>query len=63
MALATAPKAINSRFKRLELIEIRDGIVLLVLVTMEGSVKQQMLSLPLLQEQLHRIIMAWGAKQ
>lgn len=55
VALATAPKAINSRFKRLELIEIRDGIVLLVLVTMEGSVKQQMLNLPLLQEELHRV--------
>ena len=55
VALATAPKAINSRFKRVELIEIRDGIVLLVLVTMEGSVKQQMLNLPLLQDELHRV--------
>lgn len=55
VALATAPKAVNSRFKRLELIEIRDGIVLLVLVTMEGSVKQQMLNLPLLQDELKRV--------
>ena len=55
VALATAPKAINSRVKRVELIEIRDGIVLLVLVTMEGSVKQQMLNLPLLQDDLHRV--------
>jgi len=55
VALATAPKAVNSRIKRVELIEIRDGIVLLVLVTMEGSVKQQMLNLPLLQDDLHRV--------
>ncbi len=55
VALATPPKSVKSRFKRIELIEIRDGIALLVLVTLEGNVKQQMLNLPLFQDELHRI--------
>ncbi len=55
IALATPPKASSSRLKRVELIEIRDGIVLMVLVTQEGSVKQQMLNLPVAAEVLQRL--------
>ncbi len=55
IALATPPKAPSSRLKRVELIEIRDGIVLMVLVTHEGSVKQQMLNLPVTADELQRL--------
>ncbi len=55
VALATPPKAPSSRLKRVELIEIRDGIVLMVLVTQEGSVKQQMLNLPVTADELQRL--------
>lgn len=56
-ALATPPRAPESRFKHLELISLRDTLVLLVLVLQGGTVKQQMLSLeqPLEQEVLSRI--------
>lgn len=55
IAVATPPKASSSRLKRVELIEIRDGIVLMVLVTHEGSVKQQMLNLPVAADELQRL--------
>ena len=55
VALATPPKSPRSCVKRVELIEIRDGIVLMVLVTLEGNVRQQMLSLPLNVEELQRV--------
>lgn len=55
IAVATPPKAHSSRLKRVELIEIRDGIVLMVLVTQEGSVKQQMLNLPVAADELQRL--------
>ena len=42
-ALATPPRARESNFKHLELISLRDTLVLLVLVLMGGTVKQQML--------------------
>ncbi len=56
-ALATVPTVPQSRFKHLELISLHDTVVLLVLVLMGGTVKQQMLTLdgPVSQEQLSRI--------
>jgi heat-inducible transcriptional repressor len=56
-ALATPPRAPESRFKHLELISLRDTLVLMVLVLQGGTVKQQMLNLdqPLEQESLSRI--------
>ena len=56
-ALATPPRSRESRFKHLELISLRDTLVLLVLVLMGGTVKQQMLTLdePVEQEALSRI--------
>ncbi len=56
-ALATPPRARESRFKHLELISLRDTLMLLVLVLMGGTVKQQMLSLeqPVEQEELSHL--------
>jgi heat-inducible transcriptional repressor len=56
-ALATLPRATESRFKHLELVGIRDAVVLLVLVLQEGSVKQQIITLdtPLDQSELSRV--------
>ncbi len=61
-ALATPPRARESRFKHLELISLRDTLVLLVLVLQGGTVKQQMLTAasldadqPLDQEALSRL--------
>ncbi len=56
-ALATTPKAPQSRFKHLELISLHDTVVLLVLVLLGGTVKQQLLTLdgPISQDQLSRI--------
>lgn len=53
-ALATTPRAVRSRIKHLELIGIRDAVVLLVLVLEEGAVKQQIISLaaPVTQDEL-----------
>jgi heat-inducible transcriptional repressor len=53
-ALATTPRAVHSRIKHLELIGIRDAVVLLVLVLEEGAVKQQIVSLdgPVTQDEL-----------
>jgi len=55
-ALATPPRSPESRFKHLELINLRDTLVLMVLVLQGGTVKQQMLNLeqPLDQETLSR---------
>ncbi len=52
-----APRSRESRFKHLELINLRDTLVLLVLVLMGGTVKQQMLTLdqPVEQDTLSRI--------
>lgn len=44
-ALATPPRARESRLKHLELISLRDTVVLMVMVLMGGTVKQQMLTL------------------
>ncbi len=56
-ALATPPRARESKFKHVELISLRDTLVLLVLVLMGGAVKQQMLTLdePVEQEALSRL--------
>jgi heat-inducible transcriptional repressor len=56
-ALATPPRCPESQFKHLELIGLRDTLVLMVLVLQGGTVKQQMLNLeqPLEQETLSRI--------
>jgi len=43
-ALVTAPRAPLCRFKHLELISLRDPLVLLILVLQDGTVKQQMLT-------------------
>jgi len=50
-ALATPPRTHESRFKHLELISLRDTVVLMVLVLMGGTVKQQMLTLEDVYEQ------------
>ena len=44
-ALATAPRAVRSRFKHMELVHIHGTKVLLILVLQEGTVKQQLLDL------------------
>jgi len=56
-ALVTAPRAPLCRFKHLELISLRDPLVLLILVLQDGTVKQQMLTAaqPIAQEELSRI--------
>jgi len=53
-AVATTPQAVHSRIKHLELIGIRDSVVLLVLVLEEGAVKQQIVTLngPVTQDEL-----------
>jgi heat-inducible transcriptional repressor len=42
--LVTAPRSFECRFKHLELIAIRDALVLLVVVLQDGAVLQQMLT-------------------
>jgi len=56
-SLITVPKAPQCRFKHVELISIREPLVLLVLVLQAGTVRQQMLNLndwPMTQEELSR---------
>lgn len=50
-ALATPPRAHEVRFKHVELISLRDNVVLMVLVLLGGTVKQQMLTLEEAAEQ------------
>lgn len=56
-ALATPPRADQSRFKHIELVGIHDTTVLLVLVLEDGAVKQQLLDLdePMAQAELSQI--------
>jgi heat-inducible transcriptional repressor len=56
-ALVTMPKSSHYRIKHLELISIRDTMVLLILVLQAGIVKQQVIQLenPLEQEDLSRL--------
>jgi len=56
-ALATLPHAPESRLKHLELIAIRDPLVLLIVVLEDGTVQQQMLttSRPISQDELSRV--------
>lgn len=56
-AVATPPRARESKFKHLELISLHDTLVLLVLVLQGGTVKQEMLTLdqPMDQESLSRL--------
>ncbi len=53
-SLVTAPKSSRCQVKHLELISIRDEVVLLILVLQEGTVKQQILTLdaPMSQDEL-----------
>jgi heat-inducible transcriptional repressor len=55
-ALATVPKALRCRLRHMELISIRENVVLLVLVLLGGTVKQQILHLEesLSQDELGR---------
>ncbi len=50
-SLVTLPKAAQSRFKHMELVELRDDLVLLILVLADGTVKQIHLTLPEAQSQ------------
>ena len=56
-AVATPPRSDHCRFKHIELVEVRDSLVLLVLVLHQGIVKQQMLSVDfgISQEELSQI--------
>lgn len=45
-ALVTAPKAMETVFKHLELLAINDNLILVVLVLRDGTVKQQMIAAP-----------------
>ena len=56
-ALVTMPKSSHYRIKHLELISIRDSMVLLILVLQAGVVKQQVIQMesPIQQEELSRI--------
>ena len=63
-ALAIPPRAVESRFKHLELVEIHDTKVLLVLVLQEGAVKQQIFDLDAAmgQDELSRLSNELNAK-
>ena len=56
-ALVTPPRSSRCRLKHVELISIRDLVVLLILVLQAGIVKQQVLSLstPVSQDELSRV--------
>ncbi len=57
-SLVTAPKAQRARLKHLEMIAISDTLILLVVVTAEGLVRQQMMAQPqppLTQETLNAV--------
>jgi heat-inducible transcriptional repressor len=56
-SLVTAPKSVRCQVKHLELISLRDEIVLLILVLQEGTVKQQILTLdaPMAQDVLEPV--------
>jgi heat-inducible transcriptional repressor len=56
-ALATPPRSRQSTFKHIELISLRDTLVLMVLVLHGGTIKQQMLTLdqPIEQETMSRL--------
>lgn len=44
-AVVSAPRAYDSRLKRLELIEVQEKLALLIIVTQDGTIKEQMVSL------------------
>lgn len=54
VAVVTSPHVFDCRLKRLELIGVQDKLVLLVLVTQDGTIKEQIISLeePINQEDL-----------
>ena len=56
-AVVSAPRAYDTRLKRLELIEVQERLALLIIVTQDGTVKEQMVSLeePHSQEMLGNI--------
>jgi heat-inducible transcriptional repressor len=45
-AVVTAPRSVQTEFKRLELLAINDNLILAVLILRDGSVKQQMIAAP-----------------
>ncbi len=57
VSLVTAPKASEGRLRHIELISIRDALVLLIVVMQDGQVKQQMITveMPTTQEELSRV--------
>lgn len=55
-ALVTPPQAPESRFKHLELISIRDQLVLLIVVLQDGTVQQQMLTT---DQPIHQDTLSW----
>lgn len=65
-SLVTAPKSSQCRVKHLELISIRDELVLLILVLQEGTIKQQILTwdAPVSQDELtpvaHHLSNLWS---
>jgi heat-inducible transcriptional repressor len=67
-SVVTAPKSLQCRVKHLELISIRDEVVLLILVLQEGTVKQQILTLdaPMSQDDLstaaRRLTHLWAGR-
>ena len=56
-AVVSAPRAYDSRLKRLELIEVQERLALLIIVTQDSTIKEQMISLeePHTQEVLSSI--------
>jgi len=57
VSIVTAPRAAQARYKHLQLISTQGRLVLMVLVLMDGSVKQEMLTLadPLSQADLDQV--------
>lgn len=58
LAVVTAPRAVTSRLKHLQLVELHETAVLLVLVTQDVKVHQQVIALPepMSQEELTRLV-------
>jgi heat-inducible transcriptional repressor len=53
-AVVSTPRTYDNRLKRLELIEVQERLVLMVIVTQDGTIREQMLTpdTPLTQEEL-----------
>jgi heat-inducible transcriptional repressor len=57
VAVVSSPHAFDSRLKRVELIGVQERLALMVVVTQDGTIKEQMLSLdePIAQEELSSV--------